>query len=228
MPVDGVAVARPLVAEQGAALRHQRLLGRQLPLVVVPDLVAEVAEHRPVRLAEADPQRLAVEVERLGEVDRDDPVGVPDDHALAAAAGDEVEPEPALALVVRDDGQAEVQQLDEQPPLGDGRLGELLQGDGVVAVGAAAGEPAREAAGALVALAEQPVAPPVPLGAPQPALAVDVDAAIDHGQERQRRVVEPERACRTVRTSGSPGTRRTRTPDNRSPTPQPCGTIAAA
>ena len=58
-------------------------VGEQDTLVVVADLVAEMAEDRAVRLAESNPQRFAAVVQRLGEIKRDDPVGVADHHPLA-------------------------------------------------------------------------------------------------------------------------------------------------
>jgi len=45
---------------------------------MVADLVAEVPEHRAVRLSLADPHRFAMVVERLDHIDRDHPVRVAD------------------------------------------------------------------------------------------------------------------------------------------------------
>ena len=76
------------------------------------DLVAEMAEHRPVRLAEPYPQRLAVVVKRFDEVDGDDAVGVADDYLLAGAvAGQQVERQSAVAPPERVDRQADVVEL---------------------------------------------------------------------------------------------------------------------
>ena len=76
------------------------------------DLVAEVAEHRAVRLAEPHPQRFAVGVQRLDEVDGDDAVGVADRHLLAlAVARQQIERQAAVAAPERVDRQADVAQL---------------------------------------------------------------------------------------------------------------------
>ncbi len=191
VPVEGLGVAGPLVAEQRTALAEQRLVRDQHLLVVVADLVAEVAEHRAVRLAEPHAQRLAVGVEGLREVDRDHAVRVADDHGLAAAAGQQVEGQAALPLVVRHDGQAEGEQLHQQPAQVDGRVGELLQGDRVVGVRAPADQPAGEAAARLVVRGHHPVALPRPVGAAHPATAVD------------QRPVRHQPGRRTARGSGS-------------------------
>ena len=84
MPVDLGLVVLRLVAEQLAAARHQLVAAHQLPLVVVADLVAEVAEHRAVGLGELGPDLLAVGVVALGEVDGDHAVLVADDDVLLA------------------------------------------------------------------------------------------------------------------------------------------------
>ena len=74
------------------------------------DLVAEVAQHGAIRLAEPYPQRLAVRVERLDEVDGDDSVRVADHHAFAlAVAGHQVEGQTAVAAPKRIDGQADLE-----------------------------------------------------------------------------------------------------------------------
>ena len=116
---DRVAVAHRLVAEQLAALVEVFVCARtgfdEDVLVVVADLVAEVAEHRAVRLAKSDPQRLAIVVERLDDVDRDDAARVADDHLLAGgAAGQQIEGQPAVDLPERIDGQPDVVELVHQ------------------------------------------------------------------------------------------------------------------
>ena len=103
VPGQGVGVAGPLVAEQLAAARQVTQRARagfdEDVLVVVADLVAEVAQHRAVRLAESHPQRLAVGVKGFHQVDGDHPVGVPDRDPLAGAVtGQQVEGQAAVAL----------------------------------------------------------------------------------------------------------------------------------
>ena len=54
-------------------------------LVIVTDLMPEMAQHGAVGLAEVDSKGLAVGVQRLDQIDRDHPARVPDHHTLAAA-----------------------------------------------------------------------------------------------------------------------------------------------
>jgi hypothetical protein len=81
---------------------------------------------------QSDAQRLAVVVERLDEIDGDDPVRVADgDPSLPRVRRQQIERQAALALVERVDRQPELGELDEQPALHFGRVGELLQRDRV-------------------------------------------------------------------------------------------------
>ena len=93
----------------------------------MPDLVAEVAEQRAVRLVHRHPQLLAVHVVALGQVQGDDAVVVAGDHLLELA-GQQVERQPVLrVLVAADDRQPQLDQLDDQPALGLLGLGERRQ-----------------------------------------------------------------------------------------------------
>lgn len=83
MALERLPVARALVPEQFAALVEERLVVEQDRLVVVADLVSEVAEQRPVRLAQTHSEGLAVCIQGFGQVDRDDAVRVADRHSLA-------------------------------------------------------------------------------------------------------------------------------------------------
>jgi hypothetical protein len=113
-----------------------------------------VTEQRPVRLIESNSQRLPVPVVPLGEVDGDDPVGVPGGDLLAGT-GQQVEGETVLGVAAaRCDGQAEVVELIQQPSLAGLGPGEGAQGR-FVAVGRTAGASAqanrRAASGARLA-----------------------------------------------------------------------------
>ncbi len=140
MPRDFGLVVGAFVAEQLAALVE--VAGGAVAgfdedvLVVVADLVAEVTEHGPVGLAETHPQRLAVGVEGLDEIDRDHPVGMSDRDCLAlAVARQQIEGQAAVFAPERVDGQADVEQLQDQPMHRRCGVRQLLLGDGVVGVG---------------------------------------------------------------------------------------------
>ena len=84
--------------------------------------MAEVAEQRAVGLAHGFAGALALGVVGLGEVDRDQPVGMAGDDLrglLPARLGEEVEGEPGLLILeLADHGQAEPEQAIDQPVLG--------------------------------------------------------------------------------------------------------------
>ena len=162
-------VARALVAEQVAAARPGLVILDEDVLVVVPDLMAKVPENRPVRLAELDAHRLADVVEALRQVDRDDPVRVPDDDlASVRTAREQVEAQAARCRVPRHDRQSQVADLQEEAPLGLFDLRKLLERDRVVLLGSGAGEAARDAAAGRCVVADEPVAAPLALRAREP------------------------------------------------------------
>ena len=90
--LEGVGVVVGLVAEQVAEPGQPVRIGEHERLPVpVADLVADVAERGAVRLAEREPVLLPGDRVRLGEVERDEPVGVADGDAVVV--GGSVEPE---------------------------------------------------------------------------------------------------------------------------------------
>ena len=189
VPGDRVGVTGPLVAEQCAAVVEVLVCTRagfdQYVLVVVAHLVAEVAEHRAVRLAEPNPQRLAVVIERFDEIDGDDASGVADDHLLAVAvARQQIEGQATVATPEGIDGQPDIGELVDHPPQGPRGRHQLLARHRVVGVGFPADRRVGQAAAALVGrlfFGGQPVAAQrLGLGAPDPSLAVD-------GRRRRRR-----------------------------------------
>ena len=135
------------------------LVGDQHGVVVVPDLVPEMAEQGAVGLVHRDPQLLAVHVVALGEVEGDHAVVVPGHH-LFAAARQQVEHQPALRLrQVAGDRQAELDEFDDQASLRRLGVGVCREPGGVVVGGAGPGQPAREAQTQRVVGLDQPVAP---------------------------------------------------------------------
>jgi len=137
VPVDLVGIADLLVAEQFAASPEITLGAgarfHQDVLVVVPDLVAKVSEHGPVRFAQTDPQLLPVGVQGLHHVDGDHPVGVPDEHLLTGGvARQEIERQSALGTTPWLDRQIQIGQLVDQSAQGGHGRGQLLPGQGVV------------------------------------------------------------------------------------------------
>ena len=139
--VVGVGVAEQLAEPLRVVLRRVD----QPVVVIVPDLVAEMAEQRAVGLVHRDPQLLAVHVVALGEVQGDHAVVVAGEHLLVLT-GQQVERQAVLrVLVAADDRQLQLVQFDDQPALGllGGR--ECGQRLGVVVVGAGPGQRARPA-----------------------------------------------------------------------------------
>ena len=135
MALQGLGVVGALVAEELPEPRG-RGLDQHRP-VVVPGLVPQVAEHRAVRLGQLHAQGLAVRVVALGQVDRDDAVGVPGGDRLLRRR-QQVERQAV-------GGQAQVVELVDQPPLGRLGVGERGQGVDVGVRGPGAGERARAA-----------------------------------------------------------------------------------
>ena len=85
-------VVQPLVAERLAERVDRSATADEDVPVVVPHLVPEVTEQRPVRLIEAHSQRLPIAVVPLGEVKRDQPVVVTGDDR-SVLTGEQVERE---------------------------------------------------------------------------------------------------------------------------------------
>src|SRR6516225_6469224 len=132
-------VIGPLVTENRPALieiaGHPRPAFHQDALVIMADLMAEMAEHGAVGLAETNPLRLTVGIERLDQVDGDHPTGMPDLHALSVAvAGHQIESKPALTAPKRIDRKAEIDELVNQAPQRGRRGRQLFHGNGVVSV----------------------------------------------------------------------------------------------
>ena len=188
MSRDLVLIVGTLVAKDLAAL--VKVVSRagigfhQDVLVVVPHLVAEVTQHGAVGLTEAHPQRLSVVVERLDEIDRDHPAGVPDHHTLTAAvAGQQIKRKPSVFLPERVDRQADVDELIDQPPQGNPGGHQLLHCDGVVGIGLPADQGIRQTSPLLatqfLVLRHQPVA--AETGRPR---ARDPDLTVDNGRAR--------------------------------------------
>ena len=133
-------------------------------LEVMADLVAEVAEHGPIRLAEANAKRLTVCIKRFDEVDRDHSVRVADDDPFSGAvAGYQVEGKAAVRLPVRVNRQPEVDELIHQPSQGGSGGHQFLHRDRVVSGGLATDQRMGHAAAALTNFVlvprDQPVAP---------------------------------------------------------------------
>ena len=92
-----------LVAE-GLAKRADPalVLDQPVPVEIMPDLMAKVADEGAVGLVHGLASRLALRVVGLGDVDRDEPVVVPREHRLDASVrprlvGDQVEGEAPLS-----------------------------------------------------------------------------------------------------------------------------------
>ena len=95
------------------------------------DLVAEMAEHGPVGLAQLPADALAVGVVGLGEVEGDDPVLVAGADRLVPAR-QQVERQAAIGVFGSgDDGQRQFVQLEDQPSLGGLCRDERFGGRGV-------------------------------------------------------------------------------------------------
>ncbi len=124
----------------------------------MPDLVAEVAEQRPVRLVHRHSQLLAVHVVALGEVQRDHAVLVTGEHLLELAR-QQVECESVIRVFVApDDRQLHLVQFDDQPSLRLLRDGERHHGLGVGLVRPSPRQGARRAQPSGRRLLDQPVA----------------------------------------------------------------------
>ena len=98
----------------------------------MPDLVAHVPEQRPVRLAHLLARGDAAGVVGLGEIERDQPVGVAGHHRRVLA-GEQVEAQPGGQR------QLELAELDQQPALRPFGAGERGEGADVAVRAAACG-----------------------------------------------------------------------------------------
>ena len=84
MPLQGGRVVRALVPEEFAeAVERDRLVDQPVP-VVVPALVAEVTQQRPVRFAELQPSPLPFGIIGFDDVDRDHAIGMPREDRAGA------------------------------------------------------------------------------------------------------------------------------------------------
>ena len=161
------------------------------------DLVAEVAEHRAIRLAETNAQGFAVVIERFDEIDRDDASCVADDDLLArGVARQQIEREATVATPEGIDGQPDIGKLVDHPPQGPRGRYQLLARQRVVGDGFPADGRVGQAAAALVGrlfFGGQPVAAQrLGLGAPHPSSTIDVGGAIGDRLHRLRRQVKAE------------------------------------
>jgi hypothetical protein len=148
VPLHRVGVALALVTEQLAELLEQVVLDELLP-VEVADLVAEVAEHRPVGLVHLDAQTLPVDVVALGQVERDDAVAVACGDPLLGAR-QQVERQAGLRVLLPGrDREPTLVELDDQTTFGV--LGDLVLREArrVVVGRSRAGQCAAEAQSAL-------------------------------------------------------------------------------
>src|SRR5215213_10221898 len=83
MSLQGVTVILPLVPEDLAEALQARIVAHQDVPEIVTDLVAEVAEERPVWLRHAVAPTLPLGVIRLGDIDGDQAVVVPGQNRRA-------------------------------------------------------------------------------------------------------------------------------------------------
>ena len=122
------------------------------------DLVAQVAEQRPVGLTELTADLLPVGMVGLREVERHHAVGVAGEDGLVPAREQVEGQAPGREGALRGDGEIQLEELEDQPALGCLGLQERHQTLDVVVIGPGAGEPARDAQRAGVILPEEPVA----------------------------------------------------------------------
>src|SRR5271163_2939674 len=160
-PFTNLKTAQHLAALVKVA-RRSGIGFHQNVLVIVADLVAEMTQHGAVRLTEVDPKRLTVGVQRLDQIDRDYPAGVPDHHTFTAAVtGQQIKRKPSVFPPERVDRQADVNELTNQPPQADPGGHQLFHCDGVVGVGLAADQGIRQTSSPLTAqflfLRHQPI-----------------------------------------------------------------------
>jgi hypothetical protein len=141
----------------------------------VADLVAQVPEHGPVGLVELAAGLLAMDGIGLGQVERDDPVGMAGGDRPGAAR-EQVEGEGAA------DREPELEQLEDQPPLGRLRGAPVPQPGRVAVGGPRAGQGAAAA---------EPTGSRDPVAADRP--AVGARGARSGVDERPRVPVEAER-----------------------------------
>ena len=177
--VHGRAVVLALVAEEGAERVARPGLVDEDRLVVVPELVAQVADHRAVGLAELQAALGAYRVVGLRHVDRDDAVGVAGDHRLPGAR-EQVEDQLALA-----DGQPDVEEHAEHPALGALGAGELRETCEIGVVRPRPRQPAGQAQLTRLAGLEHPVA------LREPGVRAAAQVALVLGARLQRREIQP-------------------------------------
>ncbi len=117
---NGLVVIVSLVAEYAAERGQPLRIGDQAIPVVVTNLVAKMSDDGSIAFAELLPQLFSKWVIGFGNVDGDEPIGVPSED-LAAVLGilHEREREAALPLAARFDRQSELPQRVEQVPFRD-------------------------------------------------------------------------------------------------------------
>ncbi len=106
--------------------------------------MAEVTEHRAVRLVEHRPHLLAVRILCLGEVDRDDAVSVPDRHRFRHAR-EQVEGDAAGVVGAVENRDAELVELRDEVAFGAFGGSVVRDPLEVGVVGTCAGQAAAEA-----------------------------------------------------------------------------------
>lgn len=193
MPLEGLGVRGAFVTEVVAGCVDERAPLDQDPLVVVGDLVSEVAEHRPVRLAELNPEPLEIVVARFREVDGDHSARVAGrDGAGAGVRRQQVERQPSRSFVVRVDREPELRELDEQTTLRPARVGQLLDRDRVIGRRPAPRQATGEALRRLGVGWKEPVALPASVGARDPRPTAEGDPVRRELDHRQLDRVEPD------------------------------------
>src|SRR3954447_5743662 len=195
--LQGLTVIGGIVAEHGAAFVQHAAVAHQHVPEIVPDLVAEMPEQRPVGLAHLQPAPLALDVVGLGQRDRDQAVVVAGQDLLPALriVGEEIEDQAMFGIVLPGlERQLPADQGIEQPvlrhlqltPAGELRLIRQIRHDAVMPAGAAiAGSVARvrqPVAGIMLGIAAQHAT--FALGGqrpPGPALSLSVGFDCRHG-----------------------------------------------
>lgn len=117
--------------------------------VVVGQFMAEMADQGAVRFVEGFAMFFAIIIIGFGDIEGDEALGVAGDDGRAIGDGfEEIEGEAGLRFfVLRDNGEAEVEEIDEDPAFGGFDVADAPDVLGQVEVGDGAGESAGEAEG---------------------------------------------------------------------------------
>jgi hypothetical protein len=164
--LQSLRVVLALVAEERteAVQRPRTAVSHQKVPVEVPDLVAEVAEQRAVRLVHSLAAALTLAGVGLGDVDGDEARVVARDHpgrARVRGVGKHVEQEALGVFLPAGKRQAKLQEGIEQAALGSLQAAPAVEVGRVRQVGNGAVVPAGLAEGRGVGLGHEPVAGPV-------------------------------------------------------------------